>query len=117
MKSKDPPSDGTKEEQVYCVLVGKKPKRFNVSEPFEGSDQVCLSLPLLLHLPEGLGPPVVAAERDLLHLLPLLFLLHYVRVDAPATALPLAQVLRREKNQPGSPPASFSPRTKEDVVT
>lgn len=67
-----------------------------MSEPFEGSDQVCLSLPLLLHLPEGLGPPAVA-ERDLLHLLPLLFLLHYIRVDAPATALPLAQVLRGEK--------------------
>lgn len=50
--------------------------------------------PLLLHLLEGPGPPAVAA-RDLLDLLPLLLLLHHVRVDAAAPALPLAQVLQR----------------------
>lgn len=38
-----------------------------------------LSLPLVLHLPEGLRPSVVIiAECDLFYLVPFLFLLHYI---------------------------------------
>lgn len=52
-------------------------------------------LPFLLHLLEGLGPSVTAI-RNLLYRLPFFFLFHYVRVDTPAPALPLAQVLQQE---------------------
>lgn len=58
--------------------------------------QVCFPLPLLLHLLEGLGPSAAAVVCDLLYLLPFLFLLHYIRVDTPAPALPLAQVLQQK---------------------
>lgn len=58
-------------------------------------NQVCYPLPLLLHLLEGLGPSV-AVVCDLLYLLPFLFLLHYIRIDTPAPALPFAQVLQQK---------------------
>lgn len=57
------------------------------------------ALPLFLHLLEGLRPSVAAAAaavRDLLYLLPLLFLLHDVRVDTLAPALPFTQVLQQK---------------------
>ena len=62
---------------------------------------MCFPLPLVLHLLEGLGPSVAAAAavRDLLYLLSFLFLLHYIRVHTPASALPFAQVLQQKLAQ------------------
>lgn len=82
------------------VALNQKTPPKRTLAPCRVADQLSLRhSPLLLHLLEGLGPSAAAAVRDLLDLLPLLFLLHHIRVDAPAPALPLAQVLRREQAQ------------------
>lgn len=106
-KKKRKEKRGVTEEQIQNKTISENKNRnsiaLNLTRPqyiilalSNVPAQVCFPLPLLLHLLEGLGPSAAAVVCDLLYLLPFLFLLHYIRVDTPAPALPLAQVLQQK---------------------
>lgn len=78
-------------------------------------NQVSFSLPLFLHLLEGLRPSGGGATvRDLLNLLPFLLLLHYIRVDALAPILPFGQVLQKKSRS--SHPPFYKKKKREHLV-